>query len=98
MGCSQDCVQVFPQLASTPCNAGASWPLERLQALGGGRLNDPSQFGKPHQTTVGRKILDRRAGRPLVQRIHEIQSGVSSTPIERISTSSHSSPCPFLAA
>ena len=56
----------------------ARCPLERLKALRGGRLNEPRQPGKSHESIVGCQVLDRRIGRPLVQRIHEVQSGVPS--------------------
>jgi hypothetical protein len=95
-GCGQHRAKVFPQLAGTPCNARAIRPRERPQALRCGRLDEPCQGGKAHEIPIGCKVLDRCPGRPFVERVHEVQGGVSATPVERVCTFSHSRPCRLL--
>ena len=91
--CRKDGIQVFPEFSRASQNACTCWTAEGSEHHCNGRLHEPCHFREAHQITIGHQLLDRRARGPFIQRVHEIQGGVPSTPIKRPSSLGHSSSC-----
>jgi hypothetical protein len=86
----QDVVQVLAQPARAMHDARASTAADMQQAHGNGGLDKSRQLREPQQVTVSLQLLDRGIRGSLIQRIHEIERRMTSTPLERASTITHS--------
>src|SRR6478672_2462385 len=79
-------VEMFPELASASDYARACRTIEQAQLLCERRIDEPGQFSEPNQIAVARKHLNRSV-RPLVERVHQIQSRMSPAPVKWVARS-----------
>ena len=90
---SQDIMQMLAQLAGTHHDAGARAAVKTQGPRGVGGFDEASQLHEPDQVAVCRQILNWRLEGPLIQRIHEIEGGVASAPLERVGAIAHRLSC-----
>src|SRR5262245_46683339 len=89
----QHVVQMLAQFASLLRDQRTAGIAQFRQSPGKRPFDEPCQFCKSHQLAVAGEVLDRRWKGPLIERVHQIERGMASTPVEWSSTITHGCYC-----